>query len=101
MILPTGQQDASGAWRTNSMMERLSRRSFAKLLGVGAVGTLIRPSSAQEEQSPQTMAKFDERTTQLYNAAVRSNEGASRRRLGYKLPENSEPCFIFKAEEPR
>lgn len=83
------------------MKERISRRSFAKLLGVGAAGTLIRPAIAQESQAPATAAKLDEKAMELYRAALRANVAAAAGRLRFALPENSEPCTVFFAEEPK
>ncbi|MEO7453655.1 MAG: hypothetical protein ABIV13_02700 [Fimbriimonadales bacterium] len=82
------------------MSERISRRSFAKLLGVGAAGTLIRPSFAQDAV-PATAAKLDGQALDLYRAALRGNVTAAAGRLRFELPENSEPCTVFAAEVPK
>jgi hypothetical protein len=81
--------------------EAISRRSFTKLLGIAAVGSVIRPHESQEPASPPTAAKFDERQLALYVAALRGNRSAAASRLRHKLPENSEPCTLFFAETSR
>lgn len=83
------------------MSDKVSRRTFAKLLGVGAAGAVIRPASAQTEQLPATSAKLDERAMQIYAAALRANASAAQGRLRYPLAENSEPCTTFRAEAPK
>jgi hypothetical protein len=81
--------------------EAISRRTFAKLLGVGAAGALIRPGAAQETPKPATAAMLDERAKQLYDAAIRGNLATAQGRLRYKLIENSEPCAVFHVQEPK
>ena len=83
------------------MSDRISRRSFAKVLGVGAAGALIKPAIAQSEQAPATAAKLDERAMEIYRTALRGNVAAAAGRLRFALPENSEPCTVFFAEEPK
>ena len=83
------------------MKERISRRSFAKVLGIGAAGALIRPALAQADQAPATAAKLDERAMEIYRAALRGNVSAAAGRLRFPLPENSEPCIVFFAAEPK
>ena len=83
------------------MSDRISRRSFAKVLGVGAAGALIRPSTAQTEQAPATAAKLDEKAMEIYRTALRGNVTAAAGRLRFSLPENSEPCTVFFAAESK
>jgi hypothetical protein len=83
------------------MSDKISRRSFAKVLGVGAAGVLIRPAIAQDEQVPATAAKMDERAIGLYRTALRGNAAAAAGRLRFPMPENSEPCTVFSAKEPK
>lgn len=83
-------------------VDKISRRGFAKILGVGAVGWFARPAiSAKEPQRPPITEKFDERTKAIYDQTVQANSAQARSRLRFELPENSEPCTVFKAEAPK
>jgi len=83
----------------------ISRRSLVKVMGVGAVGLAAGPLKAQESPTAgvesQLAAKLDDRAKQLLASALRSNANSSRGRLRHTLTENSEPCTIFHAEEPK
>ena len=81
-----------------NMKNSMSRRSFAKLLGVASMGSLIRIIPNQDIEAPPTAAKLDERQISLYAGALRANRSAADSRLRHKLPENSEPCTVFIAE---
>jgi hypothetical protein len=73
-------------------------------MGDGAIGLAAGPLKAQESPTAgvesQLTAKLDDRAKQLLASALRSNASASRNRLRHTLTENSEPCTIFRAEEP-
>ena len=81
------------------MKDAISRRNFAKLLGVASIGSLIRLQTGQETDAPPTAAKLDEKQMALYADAMRGNRNAASARLRHKLPENSEPCTVFVAEK--
>ncbi|MDQ2987310.1 MAG: hypothetical protein M3R13_11450 [Armatimonadota bacterium] len=84
------------------MKEMISRRAFAKLVGIGAISVAAAPLKAHESATAavesQLASKLDERAKGLLASALRSNANASRGRLRHKLAENSEPCFVFRAE---
>jgi hypothetical protein len=102
-------------------MERITRRELAKrgLIGAAALALPITGIAQQEGQEPQEakpeekpdpridekaamiekqLAKpLDERAKGLLKRAIKDAEGTAEARMKHKLPENSEPCFVYLA----
>jgi hypothetical protein len=57
------------------------------------------PPIASLEEAERPLAKpLSEEIHKLLKPALEANAGNARQRLAHKLPENSEPCFRYKAE---
>lgn len=80
----------------------VSRREFLAVSAVlGVAGAL--PSQAQHTPEPEVDAVVSQLATDLSEQhrrllaeALRGNAEAARARRRYALPENSEPCFVFR-----
>ncbi|MEP0766356.1 MAG: twin-arginine translocation signal domain-containing protein [Fimbriimonadia bacterium] len=84
------------------MKHPVSRREFlAVSAALGVAGAL--PSQAQQTSEPEVDAVVSQLSTDLSDEhksllaeAVKGNAEAVRARRRYALPENSEPCFVFR-----
>jgi len=89
------------------MAEKLTRREFAKgaAAAAAAIG-LSRIASAQDPIPDPTDADLVNMERQLAEPlsaevktlareTLKANAQSARLRLSYKLPENSEPCFLY------
>ena len=103
------------------MADKLTRRDFAlKAAGVAAglaAAPLLKAQSPPPEKPPVSDAEvqdvqnkvakpFTEEEKKILKDDLSSQKSDTKRRLEFKLPENSEPCFLFiatphKAEEGR
>lgn len=91
------------------MGEKISRREFARLAAlaaaaVGAPGALAQQKP--DEEVERVLAEVERKLAEplsdearaIARTMIRGNLQAARGRLGYKLPENSEPCFLYVAQ---
>jgi len=95
-------------WRIILLMKKISRRQFAKELGVASMGGLfLGKISFQQQREPENLESelarleaklaepLSEEAWKLTKEALQSNLRAYASRWRFKLPENSEPCTIF------
>jgi hypothetical protein len=97
------------------MSDKISRRELAKASLLGAA-VLVLPTTgtAQETTKPPTtdidpvamvekkLAKpLSERAKELLKTSLNDSRQAAEARLATKLPENSEPCFVYFATPAR
>jgi len=91
------------------MSDQGSRRDFLKLSASGLAGIATRPLGAQ--QAPADAATLDRiqkllatpvdgETLEIMKRTVRGNEAAAAGRTRFKLPENSEPCTVYRPVKP-
>ncbi|MEA2554436.1 MAG: hypothetical protein QOJ65_2612 [Fimbriimonadaceae bacterium] len=94
------------------MPEKISRRELAKrgLLGAAALAVPAVLKAQDTQEKPKVDPDIDrkialiesklakplsDRARELLKASISNNENNSTNRLKHKLPENSEPCFVY------
>lgn len=93
------------------MPESLSRRDFAKRAALVAAGVAVAPLlRAQEKEAPkpeitedeikavekQLAKPMSEEARTILKTTLKNNRDTYEARMKAKLPENSEPCFVFQ-----
>jgi hypothetical protein len=97
------------------MAEKISRRDFAKMGALLAAGAAAPALGAQQKEEPPStevlgdMAAVEKKLAKPLSAEARkmtlesltNNRKAIQDRYKFDLPENSEPCTIFRPEGRR
>ncbi len=99
-------------------MERITRRDFTKK-GLIAGAALALPGAIRAQDKPaepkpdpeidekakkieaQLAKPLDEKAKGLLNTSVNDAQGTVEARMKHKLPENSEPCFLYVVTVPK
>jgi len=85
------------------MSERTSRRDLMKLGLAGAASLAVPTASAHDSPKPQEAPALAKPLTgeakRLYDEMLKGVQNNAKERLKHPLPENSEPCFIYRATE--
>lgn len=93
-------------------MERLSRRAFVVKSASGAAGVLVlggsglagRVEAKENAPKPDPLSDAEgllfkplsEEARKLARPSIEQTRAVTAARSSFKLPENSEPCFVFK-----
>ena len=94
------------------MADKISRRDFASRAAVVAAGIAAAPLLRAQDKAPdkplvtdaemeavqQKLAKpLNEDEKKILRDDLVNQKNDTKKRLDYKLPENSEPCFVYNA----